>query len=347
MKLSRSNWVLIQRYVTGNATSEERHVIEQWMARDPENSKLVRELEKIWELTPEENFDVNAKKAWKKFQSGKKGITQFNRIYNTGYTGSKNIYHIFKAAAFILVAVIAGFFFQYISTIQSEAEQSAERSGFYTMQEMATDRGEKARVTFSDGTRVTLNSSSTVRFPREFQGPGREVYLEGEAYFEVSHDKEYPFIVHTDAANVRVLGTAFNVRGWSEDPGVDITVRSGKVSVSSSEQITEDQSEVILKAGQLTRVVKGEAPQSVQLVDPLNHLLWTSGGMHFDNKPFRQVVSDLERRFSVHITVNNSDLLDVPYTGTFQYAELDEVLSVIAASMKAGYNREDSTIEFN
>lgn len=336
----------IQRYVTGNATPAERHIIEKWMACDHENSEVVREIKEIWDLSTKENFDVNVKEAWKKFQSRKKSQNQFGDLLKPHNKVYANIYHGFRAAAFILVAVIAGFFFQHISTIQSETDQSAERSGFYTMQKMTTDRGEKTRVTFSDGTRVTLNSSSTVRFPREFHGSERKVYLEGEAYFEVAYDQESPFIVNTDAAQVRVLGTAFNVRGWSEDPGVDITVRSGKVSVSSLEQEIEDHADVILEAGQFTRVIKGQGPQFVQSVDPLDHLLWTSGGMHFDNEPFSQVVLDLERRFNVHITVNDAELLDVPYTGTFQYAEVDEVLSVIATSMEVGYNREGSNIEF-
>lgn len=349
MKLDLKYWVLIQRYVTGNATSEENLEVRQWMARDPENSKLVREIKEIWDLTPEENLEVNVQQAWQKFQSRKKDANRIERVF-AGSAISKTprtIFHVFRAAAFILVAFVAGIFFQHISTIQTEAELSADRSQFYMLQELVTDRGEKARVTFSDGTEVTLNSSSSIRFPQEFHGSAREVHLEGEAYFKVASDPGQPFIVHASHTNVEVLGTEFNVRGWGEDNSVDVIVREGKVSVRlADDSSAEEEAEVILTEGYFTTVERGSVPAPAREIDVINHLLWMSGGLHFDDVPFSQVVTDLERRFNVEISVFDDELLDVPYTGTFQYAELDEVLSVIAASMGISYWRDGLRVEF-
>jgi transmembrane sensor len=353
LNLNLKDWVLIQRYVTGNATSEENRKVEQWMSRDPENNKLVREIKEIWDLTPEEHFDVNVQAAWKRFQSRRtrrKDAYESGQIFKPQHKPPRTIYHVFKAAAFILVGVVAGFFFQHISTVQSEAELAADRSQFYTLEELATDRGEKARVTFSDGTEVTLNSSSSIRFPQEFQDSAREVYLEGEAYFKVTSDPGQPFIVYANGINVEVLGTEFNVRGWSEDRSVDVIVREGRVSVSPADQTAQpvgEQTEVILTGGYYTRVESGENPLPAQKIDVVNRLLWMSGGMHFDNVPFRQVITDLERRFNVEITVSDEKLLEVPYTGTFQYAELEEILKVISASMEFEYSKERSSINFS
>jgi transmembrane sensor len=344
LNLDRTDWVLIQRYVTGNATTEESHRIEQWMSRNPENEKLIRDLEDIWNLTPEEDFRVDVQKAWNQFQTrNTKGVRPV-QLHTAPEKKSFAVYHVFRAAAFILVAVIAGFFFQHISAVQSETDLAADRSQFYTMQELTTDRGEKARVTFSDGTEVTLNSSSSISFPHEFHGSAREVYLEGEAYFKVANNPEQPFIVHAGSANVEVLGTEFNVRGWSSDDVVDVFVRGGKVSVRSADQSLED--EVILTEGYKTTVKAGQAPGAAQQADIVNSLLWMTGGLHFDQVPFGQVIVQLERRFNVEITLDDKNLLKVPYTGTFQYAELDEVLVVIAASMGIEYSRERLNIEF-
>ena len=343
MNLERKDWVLIQRYVTGNATIEESHRIKQWMFRNPENEKLIRDLEEIWNLTPEEDFDIDVQQAWNQFRLRKKKVARILQLHTAPEKKSYAIYHVVRAAAFILVAVVAGFFFQHISTVQSQADLALDRSQFYTMQEMSTDRGEKARVTFSDGTQVTLNSSSSISFPQEFHGSTREVYLEGEAYFEVASDPGQSFIVHTNHADVEVLGTEFNVRGWSSDEVVDVIVREGKVSVRSVEQDLNE--EVILSEGYKTSVKAGQAPEAAQQVEIINNLLWMTGGLHFDQAPFGQVMVELERRFNVEITLDDQSLLDVPYTGTFQYAELDEVLMVIAASMGIEYSRERSRIE--
>jgi transmembrane sensor len=320
--------------------------LKQWMSRNPENEKLIRDLEEIWNLTPEEDFDIDVQQAWNQFRLRKKKGVRILQLHTAPEKKSYAIYHVFRAVAFILVAVVAGFFFQHISTVQSQADLALDRSQFYTMQEMSTDRGEKARVTFSDGTQVTLNSSSSISFPQEFHGSTREVYLEGEAYFKVASDPGQPFIVHTNHADVEVLGTEFNVRGWSSDEVVDVIVREGKVSVRSVEPELAEKAEVILTEGFKTSVLRGQLPLEAQSANVTNNLLWMTGGMHFDNLPFDKVVTELERRFNVEITVADQELLEIPYTGTFQYAELDEVLMVIAAAMGIEYSRQERAIEF-
>lgn len=348
MDLDRKDWVLIQRYITGNAEPVERQRINEWMDQDPENRKLVRELREIWSLTPAENFNVDVQQAWEKFRDKNK-IQIPAEGKSIGYKSrnvSRTPLYVLRAAAVILVAFLTGLFVQnHLYTMEQVASEQA--STFNVLKELETERGEKARITFSDGTSVTLNSASSVRFPEKFQGLTREVFLEGEAYFEVAHDPEQPFIVHSQDARIKVLGTEFNVRGWSEDSGVEIVVRGGKVSVQSSEVAPEEQSEVILTEGLKTLVERGQNPTASQQVDVNRHLLWTSGGMHFENEPFSQVIKHLERRFNIQISVDDISLMDVPYTGTFIYAELNEVLSVIAASMEVGYSREGSEIEFH
>jgi transmembrane sensor len=349
LNLDRKHWIRIQRYITGNASPDENRAIKEWMALDSENRKLVHELKQIWNLTPDENFEVNVQQAWEQFRNRDRDLMP-GPSRKIGYVPrkvSRKPLHILRAAAVILVAFFTGLFVQYhIDTMeQIAAEQTA---AFNVLQELETEKGEKARVTFSDGTRVTLNSASSVKFPQEFRGGTREVYLEGEAFFEVSNNPNQPFIVHSQDAKVEVLGTEFNVRGWGDDPGVEVVVKGGKVSVQSLSSVSDDPSEaeVIVTGGYSTRLERGQNPIAPQRVDVVHHLLWTSGGMHFDNDPFNQVVKELERRFNVNITVADQTLMDVPYTGTFQYAELDEVLTVIAASMEVGFSREGSEVVF-
>lgn len=347
MNLNQKNWVLIQRYVTGNAGAKERQAVETWMVESRENRRIVQELKEIWNQASPENFEVDVQHAWEQFsyRNQRKTNTSTPAI---GYVRreSRMPVYLFRAAAVILLALFASLFVHYQMNLENQRD-AIQASAFNVLQELETEKGEKARVTFSDGTRVTLNSASSVQFPKEFHGNTREVFLDGEAYFEVAHNPDKPFIVHSQEARVEVLGTEFNVRGWSEDPGVEVVVRGGAVSVQSSTRQPYERSEIILTDGLRTEVQRGQNPIEPIKVDPIKHLLWTSGGIHFDSEPFRGVVRDLERRFNVNITVGDETLFDVPYTGTFQYAELDEILSVIATSMDVGFSRQGSQIEFH
>jgi ferric-dicitrate binding protein FerR (iron transport regulator) len=230
---------------------------------------------------------------------------------------------------------------QYTLTNSSDGEQVSE---FYVMQNFETEKGEKARVTFSDGTIVVLNSASSIRFPQEFHGTKREVYLEGEAYFAVAHDSDHPFIVYAQETEVQVLGTEFNVQGWSDDGSVEVVVREGKVSVGSQNSEVNESAHLILTEGLYTSIENGKAPGPVKKVNVNNRLIWTHGGLYFENAPFSKVVRDLERRFNVEFKEVDEELTDIPYTGMFQYAELDEVLAVIAVSMDFEYERDGSEI---
>lgn len=347
MNVDHKYWVLIQRFISGNANEEQSQMLNEWMNHHPDNRKLVRELKEIWQSTPPEEFNVDVQAAWKEFQN-RKGIStrrEFKRVGKIPQKTSKKLLYAMRVAAVVLVSVFAGVFVQYTLTTTQDTEQISD---FYVMQTFETERGEKARVTFSDGSRVVLNSASSVRFPQEFHGTKREVYLEGEAYFEVAHDPEHPFIVYTQGVEVEVLGTEFNVQGWSEDTSIEVAVREGKVAVSSKGESTTDQdqgeNQVILTEGLYTSVKKGGIPSAPQTVNVTHHLLWTHGGLHFDNVPFNKVVRDIERRFNVQVTGVPEELNEVPFTGTFQYADLDEVLSVIGATMDIEYTRNGLNI---
>lgn len=340
MNKEQEIWRLVQRYVTGNATPDERQLLHQWMDLDPANRQLVREVEKIWDMTPVDELDVNVQQAWRAFQS--KNIRKRKGVVTSVSTRRMLI---LRVAAMILFTLMAGFFaYTYISSDIGTGDETAA-GHILQLENMVTGQGEKASATFSDGTEVILNSASTLRFPEEFSGHRREVHLEGEAYFKVAPDPDHPFIVHIRGAEIEVLGTEFNVRGWSEDIAVDVVVREGKVSVSAPERETDALREVILEAGDFTRIPDGQGPIPVQQVEIANYLVWMSGGLYFRDTPFHQVLRDIERRFDIQITLHEPNLSNVPFTGKFQYADLDEVLSIIAVSMEIDFHRDGSTVE--
>ena len=335
-------WKLIQRSLTDDLSPVEERRLREWVMQDESNRRLIDEVEKLWELSPGEDFSVDVEDAWERFLHRKKQKSRTKEMKYAGRPRSDGIVQILRVAAVLLVVGFAGYFANEFLVEKEEPKQDTGQ--FYVMQDMTTDKGEKARVRFSDGTQVMLNAASTLRFPKQFRGNVREVYLDGEAYFEVAHDPEHPFIVHAADADVKVLGTTFNVRGWSEDRNTDVAVREGKVSVTSKGK-KEDQSEVVLSKGQHTRVMEGAAPATPKNINVDTYLLWTRGGVHFDNAPLSQVLRHVERKFDVTIEVRDQ-VSDVPFTSTFRDAELDEVLKVIAAAMEMDYYRDGEKITF-
>lgn len=339
-------WKLIQRYVTGRSSASEQRKVEDWMENDPTTRKLVEEVEQLWSLTPEEDFEVSVKDAWERFQV-REVRKKTSRPGKERRISTQNRMAVFvrAAAAILLLGFLGWFSWQYIDEGITETASSTPS---VEMQKVSTENGERAQLSFSDGTVITLNAASHLRYPKAFQGTRREIELKGEAYFEVAPNKEKPFVVHTNSAEVEVVGTKFNVRAWEEDSEVSVGVREGKVAVNSVAEAPNQKDRVLLTEGQYTRVIKGQGLTEVQNIDVEKYLLWINGGLHFDNVPFQKVFRQIEREFNVKITVEDESkgILDVPFTSTFRDVELEKVLKVLSASMKMEYRKEEQNIEF-
>ncbi len=352
-------WKLIKLYITGSIQPHERMMLERWMEQHPDNRKLVSDITRMWVSTQDNSFNVDVEQAWQTFLRNRKKRTiardskpklrndakpylypVIRKIYRKSFDSS---WYMLRLAAILLVAVLTGVMvYHYTAGIIAEDGNTQ-----LVMEELVTGNGEKARVTFSDGTQVTLNAASSLNFPREFRDSRRVVYLEGEAYFKVAPNSEFPFVVHAQDVDIKVLGTEFNVRSRVQDPGVEVIVRQGKVSVETPGSVLEGDRSVILTAGLQTSVKWGQTPMAPWEVDVKNKLVWLNGGLHFENTPFESVIRDLERRFNVQIRVQDEELLDLLFTSTFQYAKLDEILSVIAGAMEIEYRQEGSEIIFS
>ncbi len=351
---NREIWKLIKYHVTGTIRPHERLLLDRWMNQHPDNRKLLAEVEEGWARVRDKSFEVDVEQAWllflKKREQQQPDLFQhkrrsplyraFRKINRPFSSGSYP--YLLRIAAILLVGALIGLFAHRFSIHMVPDSHDPQ----LLMEELVTNNGEKARVTFSDGTQVTLNAASSLSFPREFRDTKRIVYLEGEAYFKVESNHDLPFIVRTEGVDIEVLGTEFNVRGWEQDPEVSVVVREGKVSVEATQPDLPINKSVILTGGLQTSVSRGEVPREPWEVDIKNKLVWVNGGLHFENTPFRTVVKDLERRFNVQIDVRDDSLLDLLFTSTFQYAQLEEILAVIAGAMEIDYRQEDSVITF-
>ena len=173
-------------------------------------------------------------------------------------------------------------------------------------QTVETTRGQKLKIDLLDGTQVILNANSTLTFPEQFTTSTREVYLEGEAYFQVARDASKPFIVHTASANTTVLGTSFNVR-TSPDKITEITLVEGKVNVGSRLH-TALVKDVILEPYQQAIVTSGNEAISKKKVDVQAFVDWKDNILHFENITLAEAAEQLEAWYNVDITFQNPAL---------------------------------------
>lgn len=199
--------------------------------------------------------------------------------------------------------------------------------------EMVNPMGMRSSVILSDGTKVILNAGTTLSYPTVFVSGQREVKLNGEAFFEVSHDKEHPFIVRAENVNVKVLGTKFNVKAYDDEDNIEVTLTEGRVGVgldfNNLIQMTPGQQVEFNKSAK--RFIKKE-------VNLNNYTAWINGKFYFTNRPLEKIAKQLERNFNVHIDILDKSLEQAAFTGDFVHGEnLEQILRVMTTNRHIGY----------
>ncbi|WP_318345699.1 FecR family protein [Flagellimonas baculiformis] len=207
--------------------------------------------------------------------------------------------------------------------------------------ETITSIGENRTVELSDGTKITLNANTTLSYPKTFSGESREVSLKGEAFFDVAHNPDKPFVVSTDnGMKIQVLGTVFNVRSYPEDLNVETTLVSGKVKVVEE----RDKKTVVLNPSQRATYVKNEDKLIVDNVQTENFTAWRRGKLIYDETPIRQVIGDLKRKYRIAISVESPEIMDYKYTGEFDNLSIEQIMDLFEVSSPILYKMKDNQI---
>ncbi|MCR4030763.1 MULTISPECIES: FecR family protein [Flavobacterium] len=206
--------------------------------------------------------------------------------------------------------------------------------------------GKKFEVQLSDGTLVHLNAGTTLRYPVQFvKNKNRQVYLLGEAYFEVEKDKEHPFDVNTQNVNIEVLGTKFNVDTYSENTSTDVVLVEGKVSLYKDQKTKENQ--VYLKPGEKGSNEKGQLAITKEQVNTEYYTAWVKGSLVFKNASFEDIIKKLERHYNVTFINRNKMLGREIFNARFDNEPIEVVLKYFSDSYAIDYNidRDKITIK--
>jgi hypothetical protein len=206
--------------------------------------------------------------------------------------------------------------------------------------------GKKFEVQLSDGTLVHLNAGTSLRYPVQFvKNQNRQVYLLGEAFFEVEKDKEHPFDVNTQNVNVEVLGTKFNVDTYSENPRTEVVLVEGKVSLYKDQKTKENQ--VYLKPGEKGSNERGQSEITTEQVNTEYYTAWIKGSLVFKNASFDAIIKKLERRYNVTFINKNKVLGKEIFNARFDNEPIEVVLKYFSDSYAIDYiiDRDKITIK--
>ncbi len=307
---------LLERYLAGETSAGDAEIVREWLAEDAAHPQLLADLRLIKHVTSDTPPPTSVDAAW--MQAVKTlGLRRKPRV-------SRRSLMVALAAAAVLIAVIGG------GRVLRRAPQ---------WKEYATAAAQRMVIRLQDGTQVTIAPKSRVRYTADFGRAHRDLYLDGEAYFQVAPDSERPLRVHTSASITEDLGTAFVVNAYADQRMTEVVVTEGRVLLSRAETTSPA---VVLGLRDLGRL-DASGPATVRRgVDVDRYLAWTKGVLAFDGTPLNEVMPTLERWYNVEIQLSDSALAARRLTATFQNEPIDLVMKRIALTLGMRVEREGS-----
>lgn len=318
---------LIAAFLAGETDEEQNRLLQEWIGKSAGNKRVFDELSAMWiyGLTGDNQMEKS-----KEIVLGKV-LSSVRR---------RRLLRPVAAVAAITAAVSLGFavatFFlrpeRIVETVVSEPE------GEITL---STLPGQKAEATLSDGTRVWLNSGTTITYPAAYGlGARNATLVEGEIYMEVTKNEEMPFILNISEGFIKVHGTSFNVRDYTSDPSMTISLKEGSIEYIAS----DNKSNLMMVPGQkvvLDKTADGELKERqdsvvqsspamvLQKCDAEIESVWRFGELKIERKSFRDLMSEMERWYGVEIEVSGEAPADSYYWMTIKTESLREMLALL------------------
>lgn len=299
------------KYLLDESSPEEREQVKNWLALELSNQQYYEHFKLIWEQSRQYRplYTTDEDAAWKKFQ---------RRIHNTSSTAgtSKAVVRNFgwmgKAAVVLLVVAAAWLTLLFIND--------------RTIHTIVAKTGKSSLVdTLPDGSVITLNKNSLVKYPERFTGGTRKISLEGEAFFNISPDKAKPFIIQVNDVSVRVVGTSFNIK--SINGNTEVIVETGVV------QVIKNRHSIRLTPKEKTTIHRTDTILAKQAVTDNLYNFYRTKKFYCENTPLWKLVLALNEEYKVNIVIARKDLRTIPLTTVFYDEPLDNILVIIGETL--------------
>jgi transmembrane sensor len=320
---------LITSHLSGETTPEQAAELMQWTQSSAENAQLYEAYAATWNTINLQKMEdqISLDDEWdsilQKLPQSETSPANQPIIRSFNFSRMLRI-----AAVFLLLAVPSFFLVRYMISPGMEH--------FTAMNDVTEKR-------LPDGTVVTLNAGSTIDYPSRFNGETRSIELQGEGFFEVTHDERQPFIISSRNARIEVLGTTFNVNTTSRPGTTDVILASGSVAVYTSD---EPHRRVLLQPGEKARIdVKGNILKS-ENEDP-NYIAWKTRRLVFSEEPLSEIVRILNKVYHADVRLKGNQLDACTVTATFDNQPIESVLRVLEATLDLQVTHSGSTVELS
>lgn len=308
---------ILYKYFEGTASHEEEETVYHWLDASSANEKeFFRE---------REFFDAMILGGSTKEKKEKDLKHSEFRIHSF-------VREVLKVVAVVTITVACGLYFHLAD----------KKKLLSVMNTISVPIGQRVNLTLPDGTLVWLNACSEIIYPAVFSGGKREVQLDGEAYFEVTHNTENPFVVRTEKCNIEVLGTKFNVEAYSGSNDFSTSLIEGSVKVRDNNK--RSSLPVFLKPNQEVRLHNGQL--AVSNISNYEYFRWREGLVSFKNVAFNELMTRFEKSYGIRIILENKHLKEYTCSGTFRISDgVDNALRILQRDAQYTFERnEDNSI---
>jgi transmembrane sensor len=319
-KYTDREWEDLSSLLSGEQ-NDNNDLLSRFMAEDSHNT--IKYWKELREMNSEKEIDVD--KAWNKLYSrmNENGLIKETRVLRRSFIRTS----YFRIAATVLILLGIGSVMIYLN----------DRGVLSRKTTVATTENQKnLQVTLPDGSNVILNRNTRLTYRNNFDRNGRNVTLTGEAFFEITPDKENPFIVDAGKARVKVVGTSFNVNTNNSDSAVEVFVKTGTVMVSDIEGTRN----LMLDPGYIGTMNSGSSEK--RLNDDQNYMAWNNGMLIYDRQTLDVVFRDLKKVYNMDIVADDPKILDNTWStnGTLDNEPQETIIRLICGSFNLSYTKD-------
>ncbi len=328
--LSEEVKISIISYLSGQREQCDAQLLKEWLGESEANQHLFSQIVELWEVSQinkrEKNFDVDS--AW--HQLGEKLDAGNRKIKYLQYWPT-----IGRYAAVLIIAVLMATFGYYWG--QSHIRFNLEDA---ELVEYTAPYGSKTNLKLLDGSRVWLNAGTTLAYNRNYGLSNRNLFLDGEAYFEVEKNKKLPFVVKAKNMTVTALGTRFNVKAYNEEKKIETDLLEGSVNV----QVNDESStySVVLKPQE--RAIFNSNTNKLLVSKSLCDISWFSSEWVIKNTSLGELARLLERRYNVLLNFDDEKLKAFEFKATIKDETIEQVLTAIALTAPIKYKISNNQV---
>ena len=323
---------LIIKYLNHQITQDEVSELKSWISESEENQRYFMEVQYLWNHAGVKNKpDINI--AFQRFKT---------RLQKEPSSKSRKrlvrFYPVLRYAAILIITFALGGLTYYFINHQSNNNNKSNLRQY----SICVPYGAKTRIELPDKSIVWLNAGSKLKFSKNYGQKNRDVQLSGEGYFEVKHNAAKPFEVHTNHATITDLGTKFDVKAYSDDPDLSITLLKGSVKLTT---VYDPGQVFMLKPDQSAIINKERKNVIVKQIVTSNAVAWIKGKIVFDEVLFGNIVHQLERGYNVKIIIKDPELNNLRFYGDFKNAQsIQDILNIMTANKEFHYKMKNNVI---